>query len=159
MLAVEVEQLVGVIERFGSQHGNDLERNVVLVECVNAAQHAVECSFSSACAPVPVVQERRAIDTHAHVDFVLAEVSAPLRVNQRRVRLVGLHDLPVATMPPEQFGGFFVPFDRHDERFPGVPQKRERLARKSAFRNPAERALKRRVRHPARIGAIRKVAV
>ncbi len=121
MFAVKVEQFVGVVERFGGQNRDDPERNVVLVQRVNAAQHAVERALSPAGAAVPVVKERRAVDTHPHVGLVRPEVPAPLRVNQCGVRLERLRDLPIAVLL-EQFGRLLVPLHRHDERFSRVPQ-------------------------------------
>ena len=54
---VEVEQLVGIVERVGGQHGDDVEGDGVFAEQANTRENAVQRSLAAARPPLAVARQ------------------------------------------------------------------------------------------------------
>ena len=83
---VEVEQLVGVVERVGGQHGDDEEGHALFAEQADASQHAIQRPLAAARAPLAVVQESRPVHADAGLNVVAQEEAH--QSGSRRVALV-----------------------------------------------------------------------
>src|SRR5438045_1179884 len=90
---VEIEEFVGVEQRFRRQDRDDVERHSVLPQQADAAQHPVEGALALPGTALPVVEESRAVYADTWTDAVLDEEPAPGVVNQGSVGLEGVMDL------------------------------------------------------------------
>ena len=160
MLDVEVEEFVGIIQRCGGQHRNDVERNVMVAQQAHAAQHVRKSATALAGHTVTIIQEIGTVDADPDLDAAAQDKVTPRVVHQGGVGLERLGHLEPADVAPfQQNSGLFVERRGQNHRLAGMPQQCEWLSHQARGEDPIEGLLQRLERHLPLVGAIREIAV
>ena len=117
----KIDDLFRMKKRLRSDHGNCMERNGVALKSANALHHLGVRAVALAVFSMRIVNRRRAIHAHAHVDRPFVKEIAPLIVDEHSIGLKGVAYGEGIAARCQRGKDFFVITRCQHQRFAGMP--------------------------------------
>lgn len=156
----EIENFIGVVERFAAHNGDDVKVDAVLVE-KTCAPHCLLVSASTLTGlTMGVVDHSRSVDAETDRDVMRFNKFAPRVGNKHSVALEGMEDSQARRgFGPDERESVLIPRDRDGERLSSVPDEGDKIADEIGAEDPGDNRTKCLRRHAVNLATTRKIAI